>query len=117
HFVAAEAVEVDIELVDIERQVGRRLRAIAHDQCAHAARNGGDIADGIDRAERVGDMAECNDFRSTVHQRRKLVEIHTAVRGYGADAELSPTLDGELLPRDEVGVMFEARDDELVASD
>ena len=38
HLVAAERVEVDVERVEVERQVRRGLRAVAHRRCAPTRR-------------------------------------------------------------------------------
>src|SRR4029079_8400558 len=61
-------------------------------------------------------MAECDDARAVGHQRAKTIQIDSSVRRQLADEELRATLDGELLPGDEIGVMLERGDNDLVVA-
>ncbi len=53
NFVTAESVEVAVERLYIDGEMGHGLRAIDEDRDAAAVRDVNDLAKGIDRAERV----------------------------------------------------------------
>src|SRR5215212_7509886 len=90
------------------------LRAVDHYERANSTSHGAQLGDGIDRAERVRHMIERDNPRPGVDERRELIEVDATIGGQSADAERCPDITSQLLPRDEVRMMLEARDDDLV---
>src|SRR4051794_36322401 len=76
---------------------------------------GDDVLDRIDRAERVGDVRNRHDLRLRAEQLLQLVEPQLALVGHGNDAQVSLLLLAQDLPRNNVRMMLERRDDDLVA--
>jgi hypothetical protein len=74
-----------------------------------------DLTNWIHGSQRIRHVTERNDTGASVQQRLKFIEVDSAVFGELADAEIRAALDRELLPRDEVRVMLERRDDYLVS--
>ena len=112
--MAAEGVEIHAQVVEAHADVRRALCAVAHHQRAGAARDGGDLAHGIHRAERVGDVIEGYHLGARRDEEAQRLEIHMMVRCEGAHVEQRPHGPRELLPRDEVGVMLQRSHDDLV---
>src|SRR6476620_6509687 len=95
----------------------RALGAVADGECVTVLFDDRhNLANRVDGAECVGDMTECNDACAIRHHRSKTIQIDSAFWCELADAELRATLDGELLPGNEVGVMLECGDDDRVVA-
>ena len=94
----------------------RALRAIAHnDGVAHLAHERNELGNRIHGAECVRHVAECDDTRAAGKNRPHAIQIDPAIICQLADPELRSLFQRELLPRDEVRVMLERRDDDLVS--
>ena len=114
--VAAERVEVDVERVEVDGQVRHRLGPVHHD---HRRRTSPDdsyhVLQWRNRTHRVRHMRDRHDLGACADHVAQHVEIdglcgrelHDAQRGTGAQREL--------LPRNEVRVVFERRHHDLVA--
>ncbi len=73
------------------------------------------LADGDDGAERVRDLGHRDELRARAEQARVLLEDHLAAVGDGHDLERRALLPRQQLPRDDVRVVLERREDDLVA--
>jgi hypothetical protein len=62
-------------------------------------------------------VIECNDACPCAEKRAETVEIEASFGSELADAEAGATVQRELLPRDEIGVMIEGGDDDLFTRD
>ena len=105
HLVAGEGVEVDPEILDVDRHVGHRLGAVHQDESAGSVRRIGDRLDGIDRPQGVrlvrdGEQANAVELSLERVQLQQSVVIDTE--------ELQPRryLAGQELPGHEVAVVL-----------
>ncbi len=75
----------------------------------------GDLADGVDGAERVRDVRHGDEPRARAEPPRELVERHLAAVVDRRHGEPRPALGAEELPGDDVRVVLELGDQHLVA--
>ena len=71
HFVTGESEEIATHFLHIDRQMTRALRGIDQSERADRARLPAKIGHGIDRAERIGDMREREQFHFRCQQLRR----------------------------------------------
>ena len=91
HFVAGEREEIAAERLHIDRHVPGALRAIDEGGHAERARAAAEFGGGIDRAERVRDVGEGEEFHLRREQLVERVEIERAVVGDRArSADVAP---------------------------
>ncbi len=107
--------EIAVELADVDREVGHRLRAV--DQDRHAAGVGelDHLAHRVDGAEGVGDVDHSDDLRALRQQPLVLLEDDVAVVVDRDHLEDRAALLAQQLPGDDVGVVLHGRDQDLVA--
>ncbi len=114
-FVAGECVEVDIESLHVDREVGGSLGAIDDDDGSFGVGGGGDLVDRVDGAGDVGGVADSDDFGMGGDEVRRPVECAAVSDGDGAEA--SAYLLAEKLPGDEVRVVLHLGDEYLIAGE
>ena len=71
HLVAAEGDEVGAQRRDVDREVRHRLARVDDDERADRVRPLGELGDGVDGAEHVGDVREGEDLGALGEQRRR----------------------------------------------
>jgi hypothetical protein len=111
--VPGERREVDVEVVEIDGLVRYGLAGVQYRQRADGL---GPCDQFAYRRERAGDvrmMAEGNDFDALIESQR--VQVDAPLVGDAVPAQRGPGATGELLPRDQVGVVLELGDDNNVA--
>ena len=113
--VPGEDEEVGAELLHVDLHVRDRLRAVDQHARADAVRHLDDLLGRRDGAERVRDLRERDELRLAVEQLAVLVEQHLAAVVHRGHAQLRALGERKLLPRHDVGVVLEVRDDDLVA--
>src|SRR5215210_4495477 len=92
------------------------LRSVANgDRVAVLGDEFHDLVDRIDGSERVRDVIERKDLRSSTEKLAEVIQIEPSVRRQLANLQFGALLQGQLLPRDEVRVMLQCRDDDFVA--
>ena len=114
--MAGERVEVAVEILDVDREVRRGLRAVDDGGRPRGARECDEVAHGVHGAEGVRDMPEGGDAH--VARGELTLEI-LGVEGAGGrdpcgDQGRSRALAGEL-PGHDVGVVFQFRHQDPVA--
>src|SRR5581483_3878139 len=114
HLVAAEGVEVDSEVVELDSHVRRALRAIYY--CRYAARDLPHIAQCRDRTRGVRYMRDREHLGASRDQRAQMIEVEATVRRDLGDLKGGLSAQRELLPRNKVGVMLQSRDDDFIAA-
>ena len=92
---------------DVDGHVRRRLRGIDQHQRAGGVRHLDDLADRVDRPERVADLRDRQQARAGGQLGAQVVHVEQAVVGEGDVVERRPDLAGQLLPGNDVGVMLE----------
>ena len=78
-------------------------------------RQGNDLLDGIDRAQRIRNVGDGNKFRLRAEQFYKFLEDQLTPIIDGNDAEGGAYLFRQQLPRHDVGMVFQFADDDFVA--
>src|SRR5215210_1392441 len=92
------------------------LRSVANgDRVAVVAHQFHELLYRIDGSERVRDVIERNDLSSGSEKLAQVIQVEPAVCRQLANLQFGALLENELLPRDEVRVMLQCRDDDLVA--
>ena len=114
--VAGERVEIAIQVLHVDRQVRRRLRAV--DQHRHAARmrERDHLFDRVDAAQRVGDMRRRR--RSRVRSLNSASYSSTSSSPaslIGTTRIVAPFSCGQHLPGHDVGVVLQHGQDDFVA--
>ena len=118
HLVTGERREVDAQRRDVDRHVRDALCGVEDDDRADVVGARGDVGDRVDRAERVADVGQGDEPRAAGEESVEVVEVEPAVIGDRHVREGRAGRRGELLPRDEVGVVLHpGRDDEVARSD
>ena len=113
HLVAAERVEVGAQLLDVHRHVRHGLGAVDEDEGAGGVGHLDDLADRVDRPERVADVGERDELGLEAEQHLEDVEAQDPVVGDRDELEVAVLLLDEELPRDEVGVVLHLGQDDL----
>ena len=113
--VAGEGEEVRAQLLYVDRQVRRALRAVHHQHRTHAVRQLRDRADGVFASEHVRDLLQRDDPCPCRDERFDLVEVQTAVRLTFHEFELRAGLTADHLPGKDVAVVLHRGDQDLIA--
>ena len=113
--VAAECVEVAVEGLHIDGEVGHGLRAIDEDGNAHAMREIDHFADRGHRAQRIRNLGDGDEFGARADQPGKFFEFKLAAVVDGRNAEMRAFFLAQNLPRHNVGVMLHGRDENFIA--
>ena len=113
--VRRENVEIAIERGDVDRQARRRLAAVEQQLRADLVREPRGAAGVEDRAEHVRDMGESDQLVRFGEHRLGRVEVDAAVVGQRADVDVRTDLAGDDLPRHDVRMMLERRQQDAVA--
>src|ERR1043166_3918876 len=114
HLVAGDAVEVAAQVLHVNLDMRSALRAVNEDGDAQLVRARRNLLDGVDRAERVRDVADADELRALAEERVELVEQEFARVVHRDDPEARALLLAEHLPGDEVRVVLHLGDDDLV---
>ncbi len=77
--------------------------------------HGDDLVHGGHRAEGIGDVRDRDQLRSRVQEPLHFIETQLAARVHRHHLEPGAALGGEHLPWNDVGVVFEVRDQDLIA--
>ena len=96
-------------------QVGHRLAGVQHRQGADLPGPPHQRGDRVDGAEHVGHVGEREDLGALGQERVEVGEVEPALVGDRHPAQGRAGAAGQLLPRDEVGVVLHLGDDDLVA--
>src|SRR5919198_1006512 len=108
--------EVAAQRLDVHRMVGRSLGGVHDHDRALLVRPSGELLDGVDRPKRVGDEIGRDDpHLSLACELVKRIELELAVVVDAEHPEVGTGSLGHVLPRDEVRVVLELRDDGDVA--
>ena len=113
--VAGEHEEVGVERLHVDAHVRDRLRAVHQRPGAHRMRGLDDLVHRHDGAERVRNLRDRDQLGAVVEQLSVFIQQDLAAVVHRDHAELRALLGGELLPRHDVGVVLEVREDDLVA--
>ena len=113
--MAGKGVEVAVEVLHIDRQVGHALGAVDDDDGAVFMRFGGDLFDRENCAERIGGVGDGDDFTALGKQFFEFVEEEFARFVDGGDLDRGALFFGEHLPGDDIGVVLDVRNDNLIS--
>ena len=113
--MAGEAVEVTTYLLYVDGHVGNGLSTIDKHGDAVLMGNVDNLFDGVDSAEGVGDMGAGDKTGAGGEKGLVGVEVEDTLVGEGDNFETCADLLAGKLPRDDVGVVFHAGDDDFVA--
>ncbi|CKT27132.1 Uncharacterised protein [Mycobacterium tuberculosis] len=105
--------EVDAEFVQVNRLVRHRLAGVQHGQRTRLVGAGDQLAHRCQHPGHIGMMGERNDFDTVVQIQR--VQVDAPVVSHPVPAQCGPGAPGQLLPRDQVGVMLQLGGDDHVA--
>jgi hypothetical protein len=115
HLVARERVEVAVERFHVDAQMRHGLSSVDERDGAHGVSFRDQSLDGIHGAERVRDVRKRGDLCPCAEQRVEGADVERAVVANRRHDEARARALAEQLPRDDVRVMLEARDQHLVA--
>ena len=113
--VAREGVEVAVEVPHVHLHVRHRLGAVEEDRGVPAVRQLDDSADGVDRAEGVGEVRHGDEPGPRPEELLVLLQQQLAPVVDGDDAKDGSLLLAQELPRDDVRVVLHRREDDLVS--
>ena len=113
--VAGEAVEVGAERLHVDAQVRRGLRAVDQHHRARRVRPADDRIDRVDRAEHVGDVRYCKQFRPGGELGLEDVQVELEIPSHRHVAQLGAHLLAQELPRHDVRVVLHLGDEHAVA--
>ena len=113
--VTGKRVEVDVEVAKVERTMRRALRAVEHDFRSHCAGRGHHPADIGQRAGHVRAMRERDQPASLGEFAVQPIEIEPPLRRHRQEAQNDALPLGQPLPGHQIAVMFENREQDLVA--
>ena len=113
--MAGESVEVATEPGDVDLEVRGRLAAVDEDERARGLGETGHLGGGVDRAEGVGDVREGDELGARGQQALEGDKVDFAARRDGRHDDLGAGAFGDHLPRHDVRMMLEVREQDLVA--
>ena len=113
--MAGEHEEVRAEFGDVDRHVLDRLSAVDQHPRAVAVTQLDDLVDRYHGAQRIGDLAGRNQFRTRTQQLLELVQQQVARVVDRRHLEDRSGLLRNQLPGNDIGVMLQVGDDDLVA--
>src|ERR671930_1251676 len=116
HLVRRQRQEVAAQRLDVHRMVGRSLGGVHDHDRALLVRPSGELLNGVDRPKRVGDeIGRDSPHLSVACELVERIELELAVVVDAEHPEVGTGSLGHVLPRDEVRVVLELRDDGDVA--
>ena len=116
-FVAAERQEIAPDLLQVDGQVPGGLRGVDERATPERAGAGAEFGDGVDRAHRVRDVREGEELHRRAEQLVQLARVqHAAVAEHRDVGELRAGALGKQLPRHDVRVVLEFREQDFVAA-
>ena len=114
--VGAAHEEVGVERLDVDRAVRRVGDGIDVGQGADLVGAGDDLADRVDRADRVAGVADRDELGARRELGLEVLEVERDVVLADVDlADRDAAIGGHRLPGRDVGLVVEGRDDDLVA--
>ena len=113
--MAGEGEEVCAQLLEVDRETRRGLRAVEQDRDAAVVGQPDDVFHRGMGADGVGDVGTRDDLRALREQRLVGLEIEGARVVDRDHAKLCPLFEAQLLPGNEVRVVLERAHDHLVA--
>ena len=113
--MAGKHHEIAIEGLNIHRAVADRLAAVEHDPGAGVVGHADHLGGGRDDAERVGHLCESHQLHRTVEQAAIGLHVDLAVVEDGNRLDHEPSLGCQQVPRHDVRVVLESRDQDPVA--
>ena len=113
--VAAEGVEIRIQVHHVHLQVRHGLGAIHQHGHTLGMGPGDDLLHGVHGAEDVADVHHADDLRAFGDEFVKAVEDQLAGIGHGDDLDRGALLLGQHLPGHDVGVVLHGGEQDLVA--
>ena len=117
HLVRAERVEVGTSIGNRNGHVGDRLAAIHGNQRTNGVGGGGDLLQWRNGAEHVRDVRDRNHLRLQLHKRvESIPEDLTGDVVHRNELKVGIHLARDLLPRNEIGVMFRLSHEHYVAA-
>ena len=115
HLVPGEGGKVDPQRSQVDRQVRHRLAGVEDGQRADGMGRGGQLTDRVDCAEDIADVGEREDLGPLGQQAVQRGQVELATGGEVDPAQRRAGPPGQLLPRDEVGMVLHRGDEDLVA--
>ena len=112
--MAGKDVEVGIQLPHVHRQMHRRLRAVHKHRDAVAVGDADDVAHRRDGAERIGHVGHGDDSRARRNHALEFLDDQLAVVVHRNPLQHRTGAFAVKVPRDDVGMMLQQRDDDLV---
>ena len=109
-----ERKEITVQVLDIDRHVRRRLRAIHDHHGVDPVGGGGERLHVDHRSKHVGHVRGGHDLRALGYQFGGLLHIETAGLRLRDDLEGRARPERQLLPGHDVGVVLHRRNDDLV---
>ena len=114
--MSAQREEVAVELADAHRHVRDALGGVDEDGRAHLPRAPRQFLDRVDDADAVGHVNRRQQLQARGEELVEARHVQAVVAfEHGQDAQLRAGVPRDLLPRDEVGVVFVGGDDYLVS--
>ena len=114
HLVSGESEKIATHFLHIERQMSRRSAPHRPGQRADRARLPAKIGHGIDRAERIGDMRESEEFHFRGEQLRELIERERAILAHRHETQPRAGSLRQELPGHEIAVVLHFREQDHV---
>ena len=102
HLVRRGGVEVARQLPHIYRQMGYGLGSVHDYDSAPGMGQVGNLPNGIDRSEDVGDVGQCNDAGPWTDQSSEALSLQLALVVHGQGPDHRSCLLGQRLPRHQV---------------
>src|SRR5262249_18525979 len=116
HLVTGEGVKVAAKFLDIDLAVRHSLSAINHHGDILPMSNLNDLANGIDRPQRIRDVSYSHDLCSGIDQLLEFIEQQFAAIVNWRHSQACALLLTNYLPRDDIRMMLHGGDEDLVPS-
>ena len=110
-----EDVEIAVEIAHVDGAMGHRLAAVDQQLGAGVMGEAGDLGDGKDAAEGVGDMGDGHQPAALVDQPAQRREVQGAGIVHRRHGDLDARALAQELPGHDIGVMLQRREDDPVA--
>ena len=113
--VAGEGIEVAVQVKHVHREVRGGLGTVHQHPCSRCVRGRAHLLDGVDGAERVGQVDDRYEAGALTEQAEVRLEIELSFVADGNHPQARSALLAQHLPRHDVGVMLHVRDEDFIA--
>ena len=117
HFVAAEREKIAVEFLHVNLDVARTLGGVNQNLCLRGelAHRSDDFCNGVHGADGVAHVGDCDHLGAWREESGECCQVQISAVQNGDDLDFGTFHFGDELPAHDIGVVFQAADDNFIA--